>query len=221
MSVNTAPHSQSNDRKLWLDQSKPRWIQVVTCSAQVVGLLGGLVLALVSMFAYPMLLTGWGYAITYLGPVAVGFVAAFFITPRSWYPATMSVPTRVQLRLGLGLCMSAWFVGAFGIANGYATAVADQDVPMVYRRTSTPSDPRQMSFYIGARVWPSSRDVYEIIVPRTLYETLSVPVVTQWHVPTRQLYLMPSHGLLRLSVGKGRFGINWLHGVVGPEAELD
>lgn len=215
MAISIVPQRQRDNRKFSFDTTKPRWVQVATFSAQVFGLLGGLVLELVSMLAYPMLLTGWGYAIVYLAPIAVGSVVMLFMTPRSWYPANMSAAVRLQFRLGIGLCVSAWFVGAFGIANGYATSLVTQDVPMVYRRTSTPSDPKQMSFYVGARVWPSSREVYEVTVPRTLYAMLDAPVITQWHVPAQQLNAMPNHGLLRLSVGKGRFGIDWLHGVVG------
>lgn len=215
MATSTVPQRQRDNRKFSFDTSKPRWVQVVTCSAQILGLVGGLVVELVSMIKYPMLLTGWGYAVAYLAPIAVGSVVMLFMTPRSWYPANMSPPARLQFSLGIGLFVSAWFVGAFGIANGYATSLVTQDVPMVYRRTSTPSDPEQMSFYVGARVWPSSRDVYEITVPHKLYATLDAPVITQWHVPAQQLNAMPNHGLLRLSVGKGRFGVDWLHGVVG------
>lgn len=215
MAISTVPQCQRDNRKFSFDTSKPRWLQVIVFSAQVLGLIGGLVFELVSMLKYPMLLTGWGYAIVYLAPIAVGSVVMLFMTPRSWYPANMSAAVRLQFRLGIGLCVSAWFVGAFGIANGYATSLVTQDAPMVYRRTSTPSDLEQMSFYVGTRVWPSSRDVYEITVPQKLYAALDVPVITQWHVPAQQLYAMPNHGLLRLSVGKGRLGIDWLHGVGG------
>lgn len=218
MAISTVPQRRWDNGKFSFDTSKPRWVQVATFSAQAFGLLGGLMIELVSMLAYPMLLTGWGYAIAYLAPIAVGSVVMLFMTPRSWCPANMSAPVRIQFRLGIGMFASAWFVGALGIANGCATSLVTQDVPMVYKRTSTPSDPNQMSFYVGARVWPSSRDVYEVTVPRTLYATLDAPVITQWHIPTQQLNAMPDHGLLRLSVGKGRFGIDWLHGVVGPVA---
>ena len=216
MAITTVPRRQSNGRQFSFDTSKPRWVQVLTCSAQVGGLIGGLVFELVAMIKYPMLLAGVGFAITFLAPVLVGSVVMLFMTPRSWCPVTMSAPLRFQFRLGMGLCVSAWFVGAFGIANGYATSVVTRDAPMVYRRTSTPSDPKRMGFYVGARVWPSSRDVYEITVPYKLYAALDVPETTQWHVPSQQLHAMPDHGLLRLSVGKGRFGIDWLNGVVGP-----
>jgi hypothetical protein len=211
----TLPQRQSDAARFSFDTSKPRWVQVLTCGAQIFGLIGGLVFELVSMLAYPMLLTGWGYMIVYLAPIAAGAVVMMFLTPRSWCPATMSPAVRVQFRLGMGLCVSAWFVGAFGIANGYGTAVVTQDAPMVYRRTSTPRDPQHMSFYVGARVWPASRNVYEVMVPQQLYAALDVPVVTQSHVPRHELDAMPDRGLLRLRVGQGRFGINWLRGVAG------
>jgi hypothetical protein len=215
VTIGAVPQRQWGDGKFFFDASKPRWLQIAACSAQVLGLVGGLVFELVSMIEYPMLLSGWGYAITYLAPIAAGSVVMLFMTPRSWCPANMSAAVRLQFRLGIGMFASAWFVGAFAIANGYATSLVTQDAPMVYRRTSTPSDPKQISFYVGARVWPASRNVYEITVPQKLYATLDVPVITQWHVPAQQLYAMPDHGSLRLSVGKGRFGIDWLHGVVG------
>jgi hypothetical protein len=219
VTIGSLPQRQWDSTKFSFDTSKPRWVQVITCGAQIFGLLGGLLFELVSMLAYPMLLTGWGYMIVYLAPIAVGAVVMMFLTPRSWCPATMSAPVRVQFRLGMGLCVSAWFIGAFGIANGYATSLVTQDAPIAYRRTSTPRDPDHMSFYVGARVWPASRDVYEVMVPQKLYAALDAPIITGRHVSTQQLYAMPDHGVLRLRVGKGRLGIDWLDGVVGTAAE--
>jgi hypothetical protein len=57
-----------------------------------------------------------------------------------------------------------------------------KDAPMVYKRTSTPSDPKQITYYVGTRVWPSSRNVYEITVRRDLYSHLEVPLVKAWHI---------------------------------------
>jgi len=214
MTMSAAPPARWNDKKFHFDPTRPRGPQIAKLAAQIAGLMGGLILGLVSMIIYPMLLTGGGYAGTWLGPGAVG-VAASFLIRDSWFPSDMPTAARVQTRLGFGLFAAAWFIGLFGIANGYATPVAVEDAPMVYKRTSTPSDPKHMSFYVGTRVWPSSRNVYEIIVRRDLYKQLDVPVVTQWHLPSRQLDAMPDRGRLRLLVGQGRFGINWLDGVIG------
>ena len=215
MTMSAAPPARWNDKKFHFDPTKPRWPQIAKVVAQMAGLMGGLILALVSVFVYPMLLTGVGYALTYLGPGVVGFVATFFLIRDAWFPADMPAMARLQTRLGIGLFVSAWFIGAFGIANGYATPGVVQDAPMVYKRTSTQSDPKQKSYYVGARVWPSSRNVYEVIVRRDLYDQLDLPVVTQWHLPSRQLDAMPGRGRLRLLAGQGRFGINWLDGVIG------
>ena len=213
MPDSTAQTARWDDRKFHFDPNKPRWVQIVWLVVQIFGLFGGLVLALISMFAYPMLLTGTGYAVVYLGPIVACFVISFLIIPHTWFPADMPVSARFQMRFGVGLFAAAWFVGLFGITNGYATPVVVRDAPMVYRRTSTPSDPHQMSYYVGTRVWPSSSDVYEITVQRAFYESLAVPVTTQWYISRRQLDAMPNDGLLHLRIGRGRLGINWLEGV--------
>lgn len=214
MGTAAAP-TKADGQSFHFDPNKPRWLQVVWLLTQIFGLLGGLALTVVSMFMYPMLLTGSGYAVMYLGPAVVGLLVSFLLIPRAWFPAGMSGPVRFQIRLGIGLFGAAWFIGIFGIVNGYGTSSVVLDEPMVYRRTSTPSDPRHMSYYVGTRVWPSSRDVYEIIVRRPLYDSLDLPVTTRWHIPRQQLYAMPDDGLLRLSVGRGRLGVDWLQGVVG------
>jgi hypothetical protein len=215
MSTIAAPPVRWNDRKFHFDPTKPRWLQIVKLTAQIFALLGGLLLALASMLMYPMLLSGTGYAIVYLGPIALVFVTSFFLVAQAWFPADMPAFVRLQMRFGMGLFAAAWFIGVFGIANGYATPIIVQDAPMVYKRTSTPSDPKQISYYVGTRVWQSSRKVYEITVRRDLYLHLDVPVVKAWHIPWQQLHAMPNRGLLRLTVGRGRLGINWLHSVVG------
>lgn len=218
MSTIAAPPVRWNDRKFHFDPTKPRWLQIVKLAAQIFALLGGAVVALASVLMYPPLLTGTGFAIVYLGPIALGFVASFFLVPKSWFTADMPAFVRLQARFGLGLLGAAWFIGAFGIVNGYATPVFVKDAPMVYKRTSTPSDPKQINYYVGTRVWPSSRNVYEVTVRRDLYSHLEVPVVKAWHIPWQQLDAMPNRGLLRLTVGQGRLGINWLHSVVGATA---
>ena len=214
MSLSAAPQVRWNDRKFHFDPSKPRWIQVAKILAQVFAVLGGIVLVLAAMFLYPMLLTGPGFALAYLGPAPAACAAAFLIR-RTWLPADMQRSTRVQLRFCIGFAATFWLAGLFGLVNGYTTPVVARDAGMVYKRTSTPSDPKHMSYYVGARVWPSSRDVYEITVPADLYRSLDVPTVTHWSVPRQQLYAMPDHGVLRLIVGRGRLGVDWLHGVVG------
>ncbi len=223
MTLSAAPQAPLDDRrwndgKFHFDPTKPRWIQIATIVAQMSAFFGGLILGLVSMIKYPMLLTGGGLALTWFGPIAAAFAASFLMIPKTWWPADMPAYARLQMRLGIGLCAAGWFIGLFGIANGYATPVAVRDFPMAYRRTSTPSDPKRMSYYVGTRVWASSRNVYEITVPPALWASLDVPVVTQWSIPRQQLDAMPDHGALRLAVGRGRFGIDWLHGVVGAGA---
>ncbi len=216
MSVNAAPQPRWNDRKIHFDPTRPRWIQILKIAAQMAAFFGGLLLSLVSMFLYPMLLTGQGFALVYLGGPLLAFGGTFLLVHRTWFPADMPQSARLQFRLGLGMCAAFACAGVFGIVNGYRTPVVIQDSPMAYRRTSTPSDPKHMSYYVGTRVWPSSRDVYEVTVPLSLYASLdAVPVVTQWRITRQQLDAMPDRGALRLRVGRGRLGVDWLDGVIG------
>ncbi len=214
MTVSAAPQSRWNDRKIHVDPTKPRWIQILKIAVQIGAFVGSLVLCVVSMLLYPMLLTGLGYAIVYLGGPLLAFAITFLLIRGTWFPADMPQSARLQARLGIGMCTAFGCAGLFGIVNGYRTPVVVKDLPMVYRRTSTPSDPKHMNYYVGTRVWPSSREVYEVTVPRAFYDDLDVPVITQWRIPRQQLYAMPDRGLLRLSVGRGRLGIDWLHGVI-------
>ncbi len=200
------------DKAFHLNPNKPRWPQLAGIAAQMFGIFGGLMLALFAMLRYPMLLTGAGYAITDLGPIALGFVASLFFIHDGWFPPGTGAFFKLQARLGIGLCAGAWLYGVVGIANGYATPVVVRDAPIVYKRTSSQADPNQRSYYIGARVWPSSRKVYEVTVPRDLYARLDVPGAG-WHVPQRDLDATPDRGVLRLTVGRGRFGIDWLNGI--------
>jgi len=216
MSVSAAPQPRWNERKFHFDPTKPRWIQILKIAAQMGAFFGGLLLSLVSMFVYPMLLTDRGFAAVYLGGPLLAFGVTFFLVHRSWFPADMPPSARLQVRLGIGMCAAFACAGLFGIVNGYRTPLVIQDSPMVYRRTSTPSDSKQMGYYVGTRVWPSSRDVYEVIVPRSVYANLDdVPVLTQGRITRRQIEAIPDHGMLRLLVGRGRLGVNWLDRVVG------
>ncbi len=211
-----APQPRWNDRRIHFDPTKPRWIQILKIVAQMTAFFGGLLLSLVSMFLYPMLLTGPGYALVYLGGPLLAFGVTFFLIHGTWFPADMPQYARLQFRLGVGMCAAFTCAGLFGIVNGYRTPVVVEDFPMVYRRTSTPSDPQHMGYYVGTRVWPSSRDVYEVIVPRSLYMHLDDVPVVPTRITHRQIVAMPDQGNLRLRVGRGRLGVNWLSGVAGP-----
>jgi hypothetical protein len=59
-----------------------------------------------------------------------------------------------------------WSVGMFGIGNGYATPVQahiDSVGPEAYKH------------YVGARVWRSSREFYELTISRDVFDCLQRP----------------------------------------------
>ncbi len=215
MTMASAGKTRWDDRSFHLDPTKPRWPQIAKIAAQMAAIFGGLLLGLASTILYPMLLTGQGYAVAYLGPIMFAFAASFVAIRRNWLPPDMPLGARLWFRFGIGVCAVGWVIGLFGIANGYRTTVAVRDVPMAYKRTSTPSDPHKRSYYVGAEVWPSSHAVFEVPVPRALYARLDVAEAPPRLSLHNAFASKPGGDLLRLAVGRGRFGIDWLHGVIG------
>ena len=219
MAPSSAPSARWDNETSILDPDKPRGPQIASIATQVFGMLGGLVLALIAMFYYPMLLTGTAFVVGGLGGIASGVAASFLIPRDRCFAPGMTGLTRLHVRLGIGVCATGWIAGLAGITNGYAMPVVEREAPMVYKRTTIPDDPEHMSYYVGARVWPLSRDVYEITVPRALYARLDLPSAGM-HVPPK-VDALPGRGIMRLRVGRGRLGIDWLSGVEDATTSVD
>jgi hypothetical protein len=65
------------------------------------------------------------------------------------------------------------------------------------------------------RAWPPSRTVVELNTPRYVYDRLSVPI-TAIDTPQEQLAAMADSSSVRLIVGQGRLGLEWLKGIELP-----
>ena len=57
--------------------------------------------------------------------------------------------------------------------------------------------------------WPPARTVVELNAPREVYDRLIVPLIAI-DMPQQELEAMPDSGYVRLTIGKGRFGLEWL-----------
>jgi len=102
--------------------------------------------------------------------------------------------------------------GLVGIANGYLTPLETREVPVVAKHRTHQSDPALRTYYLAVRPWLGSRVVVELDGSRATYDRLNVPID---HIDTPQELLneMPDAAQVRLVVGRGRLGLEWLKGI--------
>jgi hypothetical protein len=211
MSSTDVPKVRWNDRRIFLDPNKPRGPQIACIAAEMFAILGGPVFGLIGMVRYPILIPDRVLVFGALASIAIWFACSFLIIRAKFFPNDMPFSARLMTRLGLAVCATGWAIGFIDVANGYATPVITRDAPVAYKRASRDSDSRR-NYYVGARLWPSPRDIVEITVPRDLFNRLDVPN-TDLERPHPIFSAMPNRGYVQLLVGQGRFGIEWLHGV--------
>jgi hypothetical protein len=115
-------------------------------------------------------------------------------------------------RAGWALALSFLVLGVFGIGNGLGTPVQSRLVDCVGKRMSRERDPDRRQYVLQLRAWSDSSAVTEVDVPRSLYESMNVPLV-EVDTPPQALAALPARARVRLSVGKGRLGVEWIKGV--------
>ena len=196
--------SQSDN--MWgIDRSKPLRPQItsiVVCFALVVG---GPALALVPLQQFPPLLSNRTMLVGALIGTIVGFAASFAIW-REQRPPGIELAKELFVRAGLGFAMMALAAGLFGIVNGFATPVVAREVPVVGKRVDGGS------YLVAARAWPGSSAVIELVAPYQVYAAVNAPVIPPGLAP-QALDTMAGAGHVRLALGEGRLGLDWLLGV--------
>ena len=80
---------------------------------------------------------------------------------------------------------------------------------MVAKRQTLQRDASRRTYYLAIRAWPDSRTVVELGAPRAVYDQLDVPLAA-FETPQQVLDAMADAGYVKLTVGKGRFGLEWL-----------
>ena len=213
MAISEAPHVSWNDRKIVFDPTRPRGPQIARIAAQIFGILGGPVFGLIGMLCYPILIPDRLLAAGGLASIVLCFAASFFFIRDKFFPDDAPLSGKLMVRFGIAACATAWAIGFVDIANGYSTPLTTRNVPIAYKRASRDNDPERRSYYVGARLWSSPRDIVEITVPHALFNRLDVPN-TDVETSHPAFGAMPNAGQVQLSVGEGRLGIDWLHGVV-------
>lgn len=128
------------------------------------------------------------------------------------FPRGMPQLLKLQFRAGYGLCMTGLLLGVAGIANGYHTPLISRDVAVVSKHTTRHRDPADRTYYVAIRAWPASHSVVELGASREVYDGLHVPLTA---IGTSQddLEAMPNSGYVRLIVGEGRLGLEWLKNI--------
>lgn len=170
---------------------------------------GGPAVGLVTIKHYPFLIEDRTLYIGGLASIVFWFLASFAMFGNESFPRGMPQFLKLQFRAGFGLCMSFLLLGLFGIANGYDTPLISRDAAVVAKHTTRHSDPAKRTYYVAVRAWPSSRAVVELGAPREVYDRLSVPL-DAIGTPQAGLNAMPDAGHVRLVLGQGRFGLEWL-----------
>ncbi len=183
-----------------LDPHKPVAPQVVSIVGQGLVIFGGPLLGLIAIEHYPPLVADNTIYIVGASSIAFWFVASFALFGAKSFPVGMPKSMELMFRAGWGLCMTFLVLGIGLIVNGYGTPLISRDVAIVSKRPP---------HYVEVRAWPPLPTVAELGAPRELYVHLPVPLSIV-DTPQEQLAALPDRGRLRLIVGQGRLGLEWM-----------
>jgi len=193
-----------------LDPTKPRLPQIGSMVGQFLIIFGGPAIGLITIKYYPFLIED--RTICGVASILFWFLASFAMFGSESFPRGMPQSLRLQFRAGFGLCITGLLLGLFGIAHGYDMPLSSRDVAVVAKHTTRHSDPARRTYYVAMRAWPPSHTVVELGAPRDVYDRLSVPLVAI-DTPQADLDAMPDAGHVRLVLGEGRLGLEWLKSI--------
>jgi len=192
-----------------LDPRRPALPQIAATAAALGLIVGGPLLGLAAISHYPPLVRDseiYGYG---LGAIALLFLASFALIPERMMPRGLPLPQRLLARAGWGLCGAFLMLGLAGLANGYATPLSVREVPAVARHETRERDPARRTHYVSIRPWPGARTVVDLAAPAEVYAALDLPG-TRIGTPQAELEAMQDRAWVRLTVGEGRLGLEWL-----------
>ena len=201
--------------RLGFDPNKPLGPQVAAAAAQLTFILCGPLLALVTINDYPFLIQDRTIYIGALSSIGLFSLATFALFGAESLPKGLSAANALMFRVVCGLAMTGWLLGIGGIANGAGTPLCSREVAVVGKRHTLQHDPSRRTYYVAVRAWPRSSAVVELDAPRAIYDRLDVPI-TDMHTPQSDLEEMPDVGRVRLVIGKGRLGLDWLKQIERP-----
>jgi hypothetical protein len=196
-----------------LDPRKPQAPQIFWIVVQFATIFGGPLIALITIDHYPFLILDRTLYFGGLASIGIWFLASFVFFGDESFPKGTPRPIQLMFRAGWGLCMTGWVLGVSGIANGYATPLIVRDAAVVAKHPTLERDPARRIYYVAVRAWPDASLVVELPAPRAVYDGVAAPVVSV-DTPNAALEAMPDAGRVRLVVGQGRLGLEWLKAVL-------
>jgi hypothetical protein len=198
-----------------LDPSKPRGPQIAAAIAQLAVIFGGPALGLVGIAHYPFLVEDRVIYFDGLASISLCFSASFLLFSDNSFAKGMPVSTKLAFRAGFGLTFAFLLLGIATIGNGYGAPMGERIAPVVAKHETRQRDRPRRTHYLAVRPWPERRTVVELGGPIEVYDRLDVPV-TAIGTPEEALERMPDTGEVKLLVGQGRLGLEWLGGVELP-----
>lgn len=197
------------------DPARPRWPQIASMVAQLGYIFLGPGIFLFAADRYPFLIQDRTLYALGLGGIALFFAGSFLLFGESAFPRGMPWPRKLLFRAGFGMCTTGLVLGVALIANGYDTPLTTRDVAVVCKRATLQRDASRRTYYVGVRAWRDSRTVVELAAPRQIYDRLHVPAV-RVDTPQADLDAMAATDVVRLVVGEGRLGWEWLQKIELP-----
>ncbi|HEX5237372.1 MAG TPA: hypothetical protein VFW39_02790 [Sphingomicrobium sp.] len=191
--------------------------QLIASAAQMAFIFGGFLLALYAIPRWPALAEDRVLVIIATACMTFGFAASFVVIPGHTLPPRLPLIMTILYRLGLGLSFTAWVTAIALIANGYGTPIFIRDVPIVAKHHSL-GDPSRWEYMVSARPWPGSQRVVDIEVTGSVYDRLEAPV-TAIHASQAELEAMRDVAQVRLVLGRGRLGFDWLKSAGLPDGQ--
>src|SRR5215472_195017 len=195
-----------------LDPTQPLLPQIASMVSQGLIIFGGPAIGLVTINHYPFLIEDRTLYIAGLASIVFWFLTSFAIYRAKYFPKGMPPLLKLPFRAGFGLCMSFLLLGAAGIINGYGMPLASRDVAVVSKHTTRHSDPAHRTYYLAILAWSASAAIVELGAPRELYDRIDVPL-TAIGTPQQDLEAMRDSARVRLVVGEGRLGLEWLKSI--------
>lgn len=141
----------------------------------------------------------WVLAAVYV----LAFAASFAVARKKFFPSGTPTWARVMARAGWALSFAFLCLGIVGIANGVGSPIHDRTVICVGKRMTRQRDPDHRVYYLQVRPWATTDRVVEISAPRDVYDRVS------------------EGSAVRLAVGDGNLGIEWISAVAVASGSPD
>ena len=156
-------------------------------------ILGGPLLGIFGLRRYPPIDEAGWYPFFFGFWVALAGFFSMFKYLRTVNGASLSLPVTIIMLLGLGFVGVSFCFGLVLWVNGSMDRTMEmREISLLDKRASGGQNP---SYYAIVRSWHDADRVYEIPIPRTLYESVG------------------SDSSIRLTTGQGALSIEWLRAV--------